>query len=335
MLHARGDLLGTWVNFWSGDVATRPAQPAEVFAVEAPIDALALGMISSPLPTPAGRGTFRLERLAELPAPPAALAAADLDGDGRDELAVLTDDEVLLFSASGALLAKKAHAALGLSPTPCREPFGAISATGRPRELAFFSARRPRGEVLRWVPGALATVAELGAAPLAPGLCRRVRARRGALRPRGARRPAPGPRPAGAVRLPLARGRPRARGPPRRAGPALHRLGPGRDRASPSSGRARSSTSTATASPSSRRAAPRSRPTPDQLRLLELPPLGAGPVPLSAKALTPVVELAVPEGKVLLVAAAQLERGGPGAVLLGVWLPGGRGALYLARRSAR
>src|SRR2546428_241954 len=44
---------------------------------------------------------------AKLPALPAAIAAGDLDGDGKKELAVLTDDEVLLFSADGKLFSRR------------------------------------------------------------------------------------------------------------------------------------------------------------------------------------------------------------------------------------
>jgi hypothetical protein len=157
-LRATGDMLGTWVNFWAGRAPTRPPAPAAalVRAVEADAGALALAAISSqafsssPLamtsgPRPVrlmGAVLFRLEQV------PAALAAGDLDGDGVDEVAVLTERAVSIFASDGRLLARREMDGLPLSPAPPREPFGVVAVIPQPARLAAWSARYAHGEVL-------------------------------------------------------------------------------------------------------------------------------------------------------------------------------------------
>jgi hypothetical protein len=69
-------------------------------SVEADAEALALAAASA---TPAnsvavaGEHEFRRARLATLPLRTAALGAGDLDGDGRDEIVALTDEELVVF----------------------------------------------------------------------------------------------------------------------------------------------------------------------------------------------------------------------------------------------
>ncbi|HLL55605.1 MAG TPA: VCBS repeat-containing protein, partial [Myxococcaceae bacterium] len=50
LLQARGDLTGTWVNFWAGQVPTRPAQPAAALAQSTEADAHALALAARPPP---------------------------------------------------------------------------------------------------------------------------------------------------------------------------------------------------------------------------------------------------------------------------------------------
>lgn len=157
LLTARGDLLGTRVNFWSGAVASRPAAPAAALVAAVDADAQALSLASktvelAPLVVAPPAGPLKLQgaTFAKLPAAPAALAAGDLDGDGKAEVAVLTDDEVLLYSSEGKLLARHEHRALPNSEHPCREPFGALALAPSPSRLLYTSARRNRGEVLAY-----------------------------------------------------------------------------------------------------------------------------------------------------------------------------------------
>jgi hypothetical protein len=174
-LRAKGDVLGTWVNFWSGRTATRPASPAAalVQAVTADAPALALAAVEptrTPTPTPEAPRPPRLlgAVLTSLPRPPAALASGDLDGDGKDEVIALTERSVFVFSADGQLVAEHSLEALPPGPTPTREPFGALAVLSGPPRLAAFSTRFAQGEVLALEAGSLRAVARLDAVPLGP-----------------------------------------------------------------------------------------------------------------------------------------------------------------------
>ncbi|WP_414654067.1 FG-GAP repeat domain-containing protein [Hyalangium sp.] len=177
-LSARGDLLGTWVNFWAGRTPSRPAVPASalVRAVEADAGALALAALSpltasSPSMTVmTGPRPVRLmgATLVRLEQVPAALAAGDLDGDGKDEVAVLTERAVSVFGADGRLLARREIENLPLSPAPPREPFGVIAVIPQPARIAAWSARYAHGEVLVFdaAKGSLRPIGPLDTAPL-------------------------------------------------------------------------------------------------------------------------------------------------------------------------
>jgi hypothetical protein len=177
-LRAHGDALGTWVNFWSGRTATRPPTPAGVLAeaVEADAAVLALAAVGTPA-TPTGPGTpargLRLmgAMMARLERPLAALAAGDLDGDGKDEVAALTEREVAVFAGDGRLLARYGLDALPLSGTTTREPFGALAVLPGPPRLAAWSTRHAHGELyaLDKARGTLRPLGTLDAAPLGPG----------------------------------------------------------------------------------------------------------------------------------------------------------------------
>jgi hypothetical protein len=177
-LRASGDVLGTWVNFWSGRTPSRPPAPAAavVQAVEADAGALALAavspptMSSMPLPTMSGPRPVRLmgATLVRLEAPPVGLAAGDLDGDGKDEVAVLTERAVSVFGGDGRLLARRELEGLPLNPSPPREPFGMVAIIPQPARLAAWSARYSHGEVLLFdrAKGALRPLGPLDTAPI-------------------------------------------------------------------------------------------------------------------------------------------------------------------------
>jgi len=176
-LRAHGDVLGTWVNFWSGRTATRPPSPAAAVAQAVTADAPALALAAvEPSRTPTTTTTPEQPRplrllgasLARLSHPPAALAAGDLDGDGKDEVIALTAREVLVFSATGQLVAERSLESLPPGPAPTREPFGALAVLSGPPRLAAFSTRFAQGEVLSLEGGALRGVARLEAPQLSP-----------------------------------------------------------------------------------------------------------------------------------------------------------------------
>lgn len=159
LLAARGDLFGTWVNFWSGRVPTRPAKPAAVIEQSTEADAHALALAATPLatpplgtppvtPTPTAKLQLAGATFARLELPTAALAAGDLDGDGKDEIVALTDEELIAFSPEGRVLARRDHRVMPTAQTPCREPVGAVAVYRNPARVAYLSARRAKGEVL-------------------------------------------------------------------------------------------------------------------------------------------------------------------------------------------
>jgi len=175
LLRTRGDLLGTWVNFWSGVTATRPSSPAAAIdaSVEADAQALALALAAAAVPSrpPSAGDELRLLSavFVRLPHWTAALAAGDLDGDGRDEVVALTEEEILAFSPDGRLLARRELRALPFSSSPSREPFGAISVDEAAHVVCYLSAQRARGEALALVRvgGRFRVVRTLERAPLA------------------------------------------------------------------------------------------------------------------------------------------------------------------------
>ncbi len=167
-LVARGDVLSTWVNFWSGNDATRAAEPAAVIALELPVDAATLALAAPSNPPSAAAFKLSAARLAQLSSAPVAVAAGDLDGDGVAEVAVLTEDEVVLLSREGKGLARFDLTALPLSRTPCREPLGALAIVG-PR-VAFFSARRAHGMFLAFRNGKLEPMGALERPMLGEGI---------------------------------------------------------------------------------------------------------------------------------------------------------------------
>jgi len=165
-LQAKGDLISIWVNFWSGRANGRSNRAAAVIFAAVEADAQALAMASE-LPAPTGGIKLEGARFADLPQWTAAIAAGDLDGDGRDEVVAITNDEIFAFSPEGRLLARRDLRPLGDSATPCREPFGAISIQSQ--RIAYFSAARRQGEILALdvARGAFRSLGSLNEAPLA------------------------------------------------------------------------------------------------------------------------------------------------------------------------
>ena len=155
---ARGDVLQTWVNFWAGSAPTRTGPAAALAAtVDADLQAMTLASVSSSTVAPSTAPLkLALGVLAKLPAPPVAIAIADLDGDKRPEIVVLTDDEVLVLAADGRTIARADLRGQPASARPTRESFGAISLqSGR---LAWLSGRRAHGEALSFSGGVLKSI---------------------------------------------------------------------------------------------------------------------------------------------------------------------------------
>jgi hypothetical protein len=155
-LAASGDVLSTWVNFFSGRRPPRKPTPSAVVFFEVAEDAAVRALAARP----EGQA-LRLEpeALARFSVRTAALAAGDLDGDGRAELAVLTEEAVEVRAADGRLLARRVLSGLPLAEPVPREPFGTLCVCEG--LLYAYSATRAQGEVLALVQGELVVRAPL------------------------------------------------------------------------------------------------------------------------------------------------------------------------------
>ena len=163
-LIARGDTYSVWVNFWSGRAASRSAKAGLVVAaVEADTEALTLAGAALPAVVTPSTLEVKASVLAKFVGTPAALAAGDLDGDGKPELVVLVNEEVMVFSAEGRVMARYDLAAGALAALPTRDAFGAVAVLVAPARVVAWSAKRARAEVLLWSGGGLRAtgVAEL------------------------------------------------------------------------------------------------------------------------------------------------------------------------------
>jgi hypothetical protein len=155
-LSAAGDVLSTWVNVFSGRTGGRPSAPAALVFSEVPLDAAAQALARRPEPP----GLLLLaEPLARYGVRTAALACGDLDGDGRAEVAVLTEEAVEVRTSDGRLLARRSLEALPRASVPSREAFGTLAVCDG--LLYAFSARHAAGEVLALSAGALVPRAPL------------------------------------------------------------------------------------------------------------------------------------------------------------------------------
>lgn len=142
-LTVRGDALSTWVNFWSGATPTRSG-PAIALTAQADVDAQVLALADRPPPAVGTPLALSLSTLARLSKVPAALAVADLDGDQRAEVLVLTGEQVLVFDGAGKP-GWRAELSGPLAARPCRDAFGAVSvAAGK---VSAWSAKREKPEL--------------------------------------------------------------------------------------------------------------------------------------------------------------------------------------------
>ena len=336
-LTARGDVLGTWVNFWSGRTPTRPPKPAAAVAegVEADATVLALAAVGMPASTAQGPGPQqrRPVRLlgavfTRLETPLGALAAGDLDGDGRDEVAALTEHEVVVFGADGRVLARRELEGAPAAATT-REAFGALAVLTGPPRLAAWSTRYARGEVmvLDKAKGTLRATGTLDAAPLGTG-------ERGAFMPG---QTLFGPE----VRLADGRGV-TVSSPFGTASFAAQRMlfvhadGTASLYARPASAPAKLAGLGAGSAlgdldgdgvPELLTTSPQFQPTPDALRVLSL----SSDAPMAHE---PLWQGALPPGRALYVVTADLDGDKRREVVVGSWKPDGTSELFLLRQGA-
>lgn len=150
-LVAEGDALGTHVNFWSGSMPTRPRAPAIALMESVPLDLAALAL--SPQGADGGvegRGPLVAVSFARVEGRSEALAAGDVDGDGRDELVVLTASALTILGPDGRALGTRDLSGLSPAATATRDPNGALAVYANPARIAYWSATHGQGEQLTW-----------------------------------------------------------------------------------------------------------------------------------------------------------------------------------------
>lgn len=164
----RGDAIETWKNFWAGRHPTRGAKAVAIgLSGEVDAELATLGGVTlTPTPAPNVPLELKLASLARWNTVPVALAAGDLDGDKRTELAVLLDETLVVLSPEAKVLAKyDLSTGPAASATP-REPFGALAIVQGPPRVIAWSGRRARAEVLAFAGAVLKPVGTQELIPL-------------------------------------------------------------------------------------------------------------------------------------------------------------------------
>jgi hypothetical protein len=150
-----------------------PAKPATLADLWALVDqALVEARASAPLPPPVAVPlTWKARRVAslELGAPLLALAAGDLDGDGRAELVALTERAVIVMAPARRGMVERARIALPAEPASIRprDAVGALAIAGG--EIWARSSTAGRGARYRFADGALREVAAVAGFPFCAG----------------------------------------------------------------------------------------------------------------------------------------------------------------------
>lgn len=166
-LHAEGDVLSTWINFWAGQMPTRAPSPAAWVSIHMPLDTETLSLAQTSSHAPG----LRIEgaKLLELDEWPSAMSAGDLDQDGHAEIAVLTSQQLTVFNHRGQPLSHGTLALLPDSGIRVREPFGSILVDSKTSRLAVFPSDKSRGAWLRQVNGQWVIDSLLSQVPLSIG----------------------------------------------------------------------------------------------------------------------------------------------------------------------
>lgn len=145
----RGDVVETWKNFWAGRHPSRSERATAIgLSTEADAELATLAGVSVTAPATAIPLELKLSSLTRWGTIPVALAAGDLDGDRRTELAVMLEEVVLILSPEGKTLAKYDLASAPPSSAMPREPFGALAIVQGPPRVVAWSGRRAKAEVL-------------------------------------------------------------------------------------------------------------------------------------------------------------------------------------------
>lgn len=144
-LTAQGALVSTWVNFWSGNSST----PTVLMTLSSQDDA-DLNVLALAAAPPQQHEELKLDTgvLTRLPQVPVAVAAFDIDGDKRAEVAVLMEDALWLLTSDGKPLGTYDLRPLPRSPTPTREPFGVVAFISNPARVVYLSGKTAQGECL-------------------------------------------------------------------------------------------------------------------------------------------------------------------------------------------
>lgn len=152
-LWARGTAVSTWVNFWAGATPTRSG-PAKVIALSTPLDSTARALANAPA-SPLMQLKLTVSPWLKLPQVPVALAVADVDGDGRPEVAVLMADALWVVSAEAKVLARSDLSNVPLAASPAKDVTGAVALSLKPARVSWVDSRHARGETALWSNGAL------------------------------------------------------------------------------------------------------------------------------------------------------------------------------------